>query len=435
MESPTEINVQLSTVNEPKNIKEIFSSWLDIGFKLGITLGAFISWAFFSFFVNTLPSLGSIGDIAIYLISISAWSLILAFYIVAISFASSFFIKISTYFNEYSSNMLASYYLIFTFLSFLILSILKVCEESNIVWNIAFIFLAFGIPLFYSLIFFQGISRKPWDRIGDIGLPLISFSLILLLIALIFDNWNNQRLTLIVFVIAIILLNVLIIKGLIKNSKTALFIVISYLVIVSIIFSMLKIDNPMIVKPFELLKLGHYKTELHFKDDFINKSNPFPLNETNQTSNTFFILSSVGDEYILRETLTSNDHNDSKTSNHNKLYPFDYNRTRYYCEDYNASLIWKVSDLNNTYIQKVKYKSHDFNKTVEQILTHWKTIDQKTYRIKKENIEFEVTGKDAEKQSTIWKINSSKKIIPKKDKDKHNKPPKKCIPNVTQTCY
>jgi hypothetical protein len=49
MESPTEINVQLSTVNEPKNIKEIFSSWLDIGFKLGITLGAFISWAFFHF--------------------------------------------------------------------------------------------------------------------------------------------------------------------------------------------------------------------------------------------------------------------------------------------------------------------------------------------------------------------------------------------------
>lgn len=405
--------------NNPNETKEVFSTWLDIGFKLALALGALISWIFFSFFVNTLPSLGSIGDITIYLVSISAWSLILAFYIVAISFASSFLIKTSSNYINYYNNAFIYYYFGFPIISILFLLILKYFNLTQETINIILSFLFFVFPVIYSLFVkeflpIRNINRvtRFLNRIIDIGLPLILFSLILLLIALMLDKFFNklyvQSLIYSSFIVIIVFINYFIIKGDLQNWKKALGIAISYLAIISIIFSALKIDNPMIVKPFELLKLGYYKAELHFKEDFVNKANPFPLNENNQTSNVFFILSSIGDEYILRETRTAEDHNDSNVSNHNNLYPFDYNGTRYYCEDDNQSLIWSASRSNKNYIHKIKNRTRDFNETIKKQLEYWKTIDQKTYRIKKENVEFEVVGKEIETQSTVWEHNAKK---------------------------
>lgn len=434
---PTNINIQLSTVNEPVNIKEIISSWLDVGFKLGIALGAFISWAFFSFFVNALPSLGSIGDIAIYLISISAWSLIVSGYIVAISFASSYLIKFSSNFNSYDRYYLIWYYVVFPILSFLILWCLATLKVPSFIWSIIIPLLLFD-PLLFAALLISNPQRNFLERLTDIGFPLMLYSpLLLIFLPFAFNLQNSSEVIFIILtIIFLILINIAIINGYVKNWKIALGIAISYLAIISIIFAALKIDNPIIVQPFKLLKLGYYQTELHFKDDFINKSNPFPLNETNQTSNVFFVLSSIGDEYILRETRAAEDHNDSNVSNHRGLYPFDYNETRYYCEDDNASLIWKISDLNNTHIQKVKYQSHDFNKTIEKLLSHWKTIDQKTYRIKKENIEFEIVGKEIEKQSTIWntkQIQNKPVILPPPIKPKAKAD---CNTTVSkQACY
>lgn len=56
-----------------------------------------------------------------------------------------------------------------------------------------------------------------------------------------------------------------------------------------------------ITKSFELLKLGHYNATLQFKEDFIQKDNPFKSNLKNCKEGYFFIRSSIGDEYILQE--------------------------------------------------------------------------------------------------------------------------------------
>lgn len=64
-----------------------------------------------------------------------------------------------------------------------------------------------------------------------------------------------------------------------------------------------KKPNPIVIFPFKQLKFGYYEAELKFKKDFIEKSNPFDFKETNTTNkNIFFILSSIGDEYILQDS-------------------------------------------------------------------------------------------------------------------------------------
>lgn len=178
-----------------------------------------------------------------------------------------------------------------------------------------------------------------------------------------------------------------------------------FLSITALIFKISNKPNLIITTPFSILKLGYYQAELHFKDEFINK-HPFNLNNNYQTNNVFFILSSVGDEYILRETRKAMEYNESNISHHTGLYPFDYNGTRYYCEDDNQSLIWIIPDSKNKYILKVKNRTRDFNATIEKQLQYWKTIDQKSYRIKKDNVELEVVGKEIEMQSTVWKHNA-----------------------------
>lgn len=433
------INVQLTTVNEPTNIKEIISSWLDIGFKLGIALGALISWIFFSFFVNALPSLGNLGDIAIYLISISAWSLIISGYIIATSFASSFIIKSTSEFNDDTKTSLAWYYVIFTVISTLTLLLLKICESPQFVWNILITLLFLFFPLLYSgFILSPAPTKTVINTIFDIGFPLIIFSLIILLEALmidkIYDDWNEQLWIYFLWIVVIVVLNSSIIKDQIANWNTALFIVIGYLGIIAMGFIVLEIDNPIIVKPFKQLKLGHYKTELHFKDDFINKSNPFSLNETNQTSNVFFVLSSVGDEYIIKEIKYAQ-HKADDNLTHNHLMPFTYCNALYYCEDENFSKIWKLNDKDQ--LIRLKNVPLDFNLSIKKEFKRWKQWKEPIYRIKKENIEFEITGKDFESRSTIWNYRPIKEPKPSKYKTKENpkKLTKQCTPNITQTCY
>jgi|GEM_PF-6904389 len=431
--------------NPIETTKAILSSWLDIGFKLGLALGALISWIFFSFFVNTLPSLGSIGDIAIYLISISAWSIIVAFYVIAISIASSFLIKTSSNYINYPSNSFINYYFGFPFLSIVVLIGFKYFHLTQQTINVVLSFLFFLAPIVYSLFVNEfrpakNKNRMAWfiDRITNIGLPLILFSLVLFLIALMLDNFfnslYNQAFIYLLFIIIIIFINYFIIKDELKNWKIALGIAISYLVITSIIFAALKIDNPMIVQPFKLLKLGYYKTELHFKEDFINKANPFPLNETNQTSNTFFVLSSVGDEYIIKEIKYAHYVADNNIS-HNQLFPFTYCDELYYCEDENFSKVWKLNDKDQ--LIRLKNVPLDFNLSIKKEFNRWKQWKEPIYRIKKDNIEFEIIGKDFESRSTIWKSKSIKEPKPSKGKTKENpnKATKKCIQNIPQTCY
>lgn len=82
-----------------------------------------------------------------------------------------------------------------------------------------------------------------------------------------------------------------------QSFKYLVFILLAVSFFISIGYLVAKKPNPIIIFPFQKLKLGYYGAELHFKKEFIEKSNLFDFNSTD----TFFILSSVGDEYVLQK--------------------------------------------------------------------------------------------------------------------------------------
>ncbi|MFZ3052874.1 MAG: hypothetical protein WA099_05645 [Sulfuricurvum sp.] len=455
---------QTKKLLEKNDIKESISNWINIIFKFSILLGAFISLAFFSFYVNVLPSIGNIGDFTTYFISIA----LLGFFIILsflLPFFAPFWLKdffsIEENIRAKQRKLSQLYILIFPFV---ILGLSWLTKGTK---NDISIFLVL-LPLFFALIFqsfefniklntqiiYKQIAKllsvKPkmlnfsiytiYKRIRELirlscriqtiytifeklqlffvicikSIHFILYSFIqsffpylfFLLIGLLGFIADSNNLLLIIFLLAFVaFINISLLQNKL-DKKFILAMLLAYFLTLSFLFSTLKIDNPIITMPFKYFKLGYYNSELRFKEDFINKSNPFLFNESNQTSNTFFILSSIGDEYILRETRQSMEYNESNISHHTGLYPFDYNGTRYYCEDNNQSLIWVIPNSKNKYIRKVENRSRDFNETIEKQLEYWKIIDRKTYRIKKDNVEFEVVGTEIENQSTIWEHNA-----------------------------
>ena len=207
--------------------------------------------------------LGNLGDITIYLIAISAWSFIIAVLLVAITFASSFMIRYSSYYHTYSVKSIALYYPIFILISAFVLSLLALCESPQISWNIVLTLLFFIAPLFYAYSL-TNKSREGFERIADIGVPLIFFSPIVFLIGYAIDTVILHGLSIIFFAVC----NLLIIAEKKLTWQINLFIVSSTLVILSITFTTAKISNPFIVSPFKLLQLGYYNSELHFKNEF-----------------------------------------------------------------------------------------------------------------------------------------------------------------------
>lgn len=406
---PKEINTPYYKQQREKN-KPLFDSitlWSTMIFKASLAIGAFISWAFFSFYVNALPSLGNLGDITIYLIAISAWSFLFAIFLIAITFASSFMIRYSSFYHSYSPKSIALYYPIFIFISAFILSLLALCESPQISWVIVFVLLFLIMPLLYSFIIVNK-SRKWFERITDIGLPLIFFSPITLLIGyaintVLLDGWK-QALFIILSIVFFAVWNLLIIAEKKLTWQINLFIVSSTLVILSITFTTAKISNPFIVKPFQLLQLGYYKAELHFKNEFMHEPTPFKLNENNESSNTFFILSSIGDEYILQETPKT--YIDVKKDKNTtiRVEQIDINGTRYwYKTEENNFLVWTDKNLTHQVDINISTNIQTKNKQCESNQLKCSKI----YRIKKDNIAFEITGISKE-QSTVWKYNAKK---------------------------
>lgn len=394
-------------IQQSDNKIDLLHSWSAMVFKLSIAIGAFISWAFFSFYVNALPSLGNLGDITIYLIAISAWSFLIAVLLIAMTFASSFMIRYSSFYHTYSVKSIALYYPIFIFISAFILSLLALCESPQISWNIVLVLLFFIAPLFYAYSL-TNKSRKNFDRIADIGVPLIFFSPIVFLIGYAIDtvllHGLLQALFIILSIIFFAIWNLLIISEKKLTWQINLFIISSTLVILSITFTTAKISNPLIVSPFKLLQLGYYNAELHFKNEFMKESIPFKFNDNNESSNTFFILSSIGDEYILQETPQT--YIDVKKDENTtiRVEQIDINGTSYwYQTNKDALLVWTDKNLTQQVDINISNNIQSKNERCESNQLKCSKI----YRIKKENIAYEITGIDKD-QSTVWEHNAKK---------------------------
>lgn len=409
---PKELKIYNKTEQETKtlSIDTLFTNWSTIMFKLSIVIGAFISWAFFSFYVNALPSLGNLGDITIYLIAISAWSFLIASLLIAVTFASSYMIRYSAYYHTYSIKNIALYYPIFTFLSALILSLLALCESPPILWNITLGLLFLIMPLGYAYLLPNKI-RKSTERLVDIGSPLIFFSFIVFLIGYAIDTVIQhgffEALFIICSTVFFAICNSLIVSEKKLTWQIVLFIVSSTLVIISITFTTAKISNPLIVSPFKLLQLGYYNAELHFTNEFMQESTPFKLNDNNESSNTFFILSSMGDEYILQETQKT--YIDVKKDENTtiRVKQIDINGTSYWYQmNKNNLLVW--TDKNLTQQVDINISEDIENRNERCELNQLQC--SKIYRIKKENITYEITGIDTG-QSTVWRHNAKKTIL------------------------
>lgn len=375
---------------------------LELLFKLSLALGAFISWVFFTFYVGALPSFGNIGDVTTYLVLIVLSSLLILAMIILILFFSPFFLKDSLAKDEIVLKKQRKRS-VFYFIAYLVLSIIVSYlfvgnDKMEVYFGYTLLFMMVILPYGYSIwlswiethenaqlfgkLFSSSIVSK---FIGFLMFSLVSFSTVLIILE------SNLSYTMFLLLIFIAIMHIIILESNINKTNLSIGIGL-FLVIFSISLSLAKIDNPIITKPFELLKLGHYKAELHFNKEFMINNNPFPLNENNSSSNTFLILSSIGDEYILKEV------RHEQNQNGHTVYGFDFNKTAY-CYDDNESFI---GQYDNRECKKIQNVTFELNATANKLRTYWKKANNKVYRFKKEDVVFEVTGNGLKRQFTVW---------------------------------
>ena len=419
--------------NNGLDFKDIFQ----LIFHISLSGGIILSILFFTFYVEAFPSVDNISQLSSYIITVFGVAL---FFVVYLSFtmltpslliisnkSNTFkrrrlivgwaFISLSIFISVYFNSILGLWGLLFLlglpikvrlYKKFWIISLYLPYKVFFVKWKkhiqksyavLSYFIIPWGMYFLFSALFVSIFTSKIPDNI------LYTFSIFLLQFMILFSNSyliiENKTFSDIQ-------------NNLKKITTITITIVFIFIAIISFIFISAKKPNPIIVAPFSILKLGYYKAELHFKEDFINKSKPFILNETNQTSNIFFVLSSVGDEYIIKEIKYAHYIADDNTS-HDQLFAFTYCNELYYCEDENFSKIWRLNDKNQ--LTQLKNVPLDFNLSIKKEFNRWKQWKEPIYRIKKDNIAFEIVGKEIEAQSTIWKhspkdANSSKTSQP-----------------------
>jgi|GEM_PF-3569835 len=280
----------------------------------------------------------------------------------------------------------------------LILSIICV----NKIW----LLLAFLFPLIYQM-----LHSKPFYKLnlGEsvfymyiIGIYCIAIMLVYLFLNVdIGDDKITYYISVALVYVTILIINVFILKQnenlrqKNKYLKTAIQSVLLLFFISFFLFtyisSLYSRPNPLVVAPFANLKLGYYPAELHFKKEFIEDTNFFNMRDRNITSNVFFILNSIGDEYIVRER--------------SPIFFVDDNISLS-AIDYNNTIYWYNKDNNKTYT----FKDFHFQPADEVNASTLKDASNKdqtkkytntqVYRIKKSDVLYEINGKGFDKRNT-----------------------------------
>lgn len=363
---------------ENKFISTLNGEFLNSLFKISLFLGAVISWLYFSFYVGALPAFSSLGDATGYLLFIVLWAALISLTILMLAFFPVMTIR-DVYITNGDDDLTLKKKKIFVAAFFITIPLLVtalIYLYPTLMKHISWV--TFSILIVSALI--GAWKTKSFSVVN----ALIIYSLAAMLATLIIISTQQYLLWILLFFI--ILMNIILVgEKQIKLSIIGLF-SIMLLSIFSIIISMIKIDNPIIVKPFELLQLGHYNAELHFKNEFLSKENPLHLNDINSSFAKFFILSSVGDEYIAREIRSDS----NKSVVGSTLYPFLLDNKQYFYSDKNNSDIYILE--NNQIIKLDTKNTHVLSMSKKQY-EHDKSIDGKVLRIKKENIAYEVTDR------------------------------------------
>lgn len=394
-------------VNNSVDIELMFfkrSKFLDALFKTSLFLGVLVSWFYFSFFVGVLPSFNSIGDATGYLVFIVIWSLLITSLIGLISFAPFFLVRdlyLKRAQNKKRKGILSIFFIIVP-ISVLIIS----SFEPSYKWinqNPGLFFLVSSV--FFPFIFTLLLNYKKTIVENKLLVLLDSEAFFFLVVYAVFmtiavllcfeiNKW------LLIFIGFLVYINAMIIFEEKYTPKMIFGVIIFMIMVFSMSSSFAKIDNLIIVKPFEMLKLGHYKAELHFKDDFASKEQPFILNENNQTYGIFYILSSIGDEYIIKEI------RDEESSKLDKIfYRFNIKDSDYYYG--NDNNLTYVKDKKGIFVEiNASNKNYiHVNEEANILRGYGKNIDRSIYRIKKDDIAYEKAGKEYDNAFTSWLVN------------------------------
>lgn len=393
------------------SISEIFQ----IIYHSSLLGGVILSILYFVFSVGAFPSIGNISELASYIITIFGVAFFFVTYFSITIIAPAFTLSDTNLPTQKYKNLIWH---------FCIISLIIVCVLNLVIYYDSLAYMYWLLTIFIVLPLLQLLLNKyfsaEWKdiiRISIWGSFSIYILLSILFLALIISTNSHGKedfedvfmasiFLQAMFLIpnTIIIYNINLLNSSMKNLKQIIkliiFVMIIIIGIISIVFSIFHKPNPIVIAPFSLLKLGHYTAELHFKNDF-TKMYPFPT-DSNSTSNTFFVLSSIGDEYIISATprYIINKVDENKTFKIGNIISKNDNKMYWY-NDQNYSTIWKdanlITEVNSTISKNLQ---DEINKT--------QFNPYRIYRIKKENIEFEVVGKEIEMQSTIWERNAKK---------------------------
>lgn len=304
----SDLNKTPNLVGSLNDIITILMSVKNFLLTFGTILGSLIFLSYFAFYVGPLPSI-AVSDLPLILLMIAAWGIFIILFFILISFGSAWWLKDLWSKEEIirDNQQLWSqrYFFIYPIFSgfFLLLIEYNKFEKTVESWIFTFIFLL--VPLLYSFILswreitwgdFHSIYKIPLHATLTKGFffPLAFFSFINILSAWALTVSTLNSFYIIVLIAIIIFINLLILSDKLNNIKSTLIFMLIYLIMISSLFSVLKVNNPIIVLPFQHYKLGDYNATFQFTADF-NKSILYKL-----TGQEFKVLSSVGDEYIIQ---------------------------------------------------------------------------------------------------------------------------------------
>jgi len=380
--------------------------------------GVILSILFFTFYIEAFPSIDNLSQLSSYIITVFGVAFFFITYFSITIIAPALILFEHNLSNSEYKNLIWHIFIISTVIIVIINSVIYYNELECLFWLFSLFLI---IPLCQYLLI--KCYKYEWKTLKSFSVWGSFFSYIILsifFIALIISSNSYQHsksdtilisiLLQAIFAIpnAIVLYNI---TSLTTNTisqiskirqivKLVSLIVIIFIGIVSLIFSVLKKPNPIIIAPFSLLKLGHYKAELHFKEDFIKKHPSF-VADTNSTYNTFSVLSSIGDEYVIKKTspftiihFANNETNVSQIQFNKKMYWYKENNN-------SVVVVWNTPNLKS-----IEKNTSILTKIKQEIDTTNPNKNYRVYRIKKENVDFSVVGNEIDLQLTRLRDNA-----------------------------
>lgn len=380
-------------------------------------------------------------------------------------------------FNQYIRDIVRKNSLI-KYLIFLLISIFFLCPLGLVIYTIDInkvLFLEISISIFVVFSSFFCFLRFKWlkDTSSVYSIYTIYWFISFGFVVIYFLNYDTFQLQLLALFLASII--IVLINTYAFEQNTTLFLdnkisfksfdyrkFVRYILLVISAFLLLATILPLVApstngslieKIFATSGFGHYSTRLQFKEDYIKTSNPFLLNESNRTVNTFVILSNLGKEYIIKEkyplrilnkeivkqdgnlsnkaqktvfmhlcwdkyenigrldkNVSCGENNKIDSNKYSKLTStkqlFDSNSSGFSVY-YGGNGSWYTNlcwDQNETIGNLSEVSKKGCNDDVKLKMTP-KQNNSYIFRINKDNVINEMTGEEPNKQTTMWVIN------------------------------